>query len=68
LEWFDIGRNHILRSMEGLMDQAIIETDHLAVYYGRQRGVHNLDMTVLPGEIYGFWVQMALGRPPLSGC
>ena len=36
------------------MDQAIIETDRLSVYYGRQRGVHNLDMVVQPGEIYGF--------------
>lgn len=36
------------------MDQAIIKTDRLSVYYGRQRGVHNLDMAVQPGEIYGF--------------
>lgn len=36
------------------MTQPIIETKGLSVYYGRQRGVANLDMTVQPGEVYGF--------------
>ncbi|MFU8773422.1 MAG: ATP-binding cassette domain-containing protein [Anaerolineales bacterium] len=36
------------------MDQTVIETERLSVYYGRQRGVHNLDMQVVPGEVYGF--------------
>jgi ABC-2 type transport system ATP-binding protein len=40
--------------MEVFMDQKVIETDRLSVYYSRQRGVHNLDMQVVPGEVYGF--------------
>lgn len=36
------------------MHQPVIETDRLTVYYGSQRGVHELDMTVQPGEVYGF--------------
>ena len=36
------------------MSQAIIETNNLSVYYGRQRGVHDLNMTVEEGEVYGF--------------
>jgi len=36
------------------MSQPIIETSDLSVYYGRQRGIHKLNMTVEPGEVYGF--------------
>ena len=36
------------------MTQPVIETNDLSVYYGRNRGIHNLNMTVLPGEVYGF--------------
>jgi ABC-2 type transport system ATP-binding protein len=36
------------------MSQPIIETNSLSVFYGRQRGVENLDMAVEPGEVYGF--------------
>jgi len=36
------------------MSQPIIETNDLYVYYGRQRGIHDLHMTVEPGEVYGF--------------
>ncbi|MBX7253679.1 MAG: ABC transporter ATP-binding protein [Candidatus Promineofilum sp.] len=36
------------------MSQPIIETNDLSVYYGRQRGIHALNMTVEPGEVYGF--------------
>ena len=32
----------------------MIETKDLSVYYGRQRGVHNLNLLVQPGEVYGF--------------
>ena len=33
---------------------AIIEVKNLTKYYGKTRGVENLDMTVEEGEIYGF--------------
>lgn len=33
---------------------AIIQTEKLSVYYGRQRGIHELDLSVEPGEVYGF--------------
>ena len=36
------------------MSQLIIETNDLSVYYGRQCGIHALNMTVEPGEVYGF--------------
>ncbi len=36
------------------MTQPTIETTALSVYYGRQRGIHDLNMTVTPGEVYGF--------------
>ncbi len=36
------------------MNQSVIETSDLSVYYGRQRGIHELNMTVEPGEVYGF--------------
>ena len=32
----------------------VIETQKLTKYYGRSRGIENLDMTVEEGEIYGF--------------
>jgi ABC-2 type transport system ATP-binding protein len=32
----------------------IIETHALSVYYGRQRGIHELNLAVEPGEVYGF--------------
>jgi ABC-2 type transport system ATP-binding protein len=36
------------------MSQPAIETKDLSVYYGSIRGVHNLDLSVQPGEVYGF--------------
>lgn len=33
---------------------SIIQTENLSVYYGRQRGIHALDLSVNAGEIYGF--------------
>ena len=36
------------------MSQPAIETNNLSVYYGSQRGVHKLDLSVQPGEVYGF--------------
>lgn len=36
------------------MNQPLIETTGLSVYYGRQRGVHNLNLKVEQGEVYGF--------------
>ncbi len=32
----------------------VIQVEKLSVYYGRQRGVHALNLTVNAGEIYGF--------------
>ena len=32
----------------------VIETDRLTKYYGRARGVIDLDLEVRPGEVYGF--------------
>jgi ABC-2 type transport system ATP-binding protein len=32
----------------------VIVTRALSVYYGRQRGIDGLDMTVEPGEVFGF--------------
>lgn len=36
------------------MSQSLIETHDLSVYYGRDRGIHNLNMSVEQGEVYGF--------------
>ena len=36
------------------MSQAIIETNNLSVNYGQYRGIHELNMTVQKGEVYGF--------------
>ncbi len=33
---------------------ALIETLDLSVYYGNQRGIHELDLTVESGEVFGF--------------
>jgi ABC-2 type transport system ATP-binding protein len=36
------------------MDNAIIQTHELAVYYGHHRGIVDLDLRVERGEVYGF--------------
>lgn len=36
------------------MSQPIIETNDLSVYYGRQRGIRDLNLTVEQGEVFGF--------------
>ena len=36
------------------MTQPIIETNDLSVYYGRQRGIRDLNLTVEQGEVFGF--------------
>jgi ABC-2 type transport system ATP-binding protein len=36
------------------MSPPIIQTDQLTVYYGNQRGVVDLDLSVNQGEVYGF--------------
>jgi ABC-2 type transport system ATP-binding protein len=36
------------------MAEPVVETRELTVYYGRQRGIENVDLTVEPGEVYGF--------------
>ncbi len=36
------------------MTQPIIETSNLSVYYGRQRGIHDLNLRVEQGEVFGF--------------
>jgi ABC-2 type transport system ATP-binding protein len=33
---------------------AVIQTEQLAKYYGKRRGLEGLDLEVRPGEIYGF--------------
>ncbi len=33
---------------------ALIQTEDLSVYYGRQRGVHGLNLSVEASEVYGF--------------
>lgn len=36
------------------MSQQIIETDDLTVYYGKQKGILDVNLTVEKGEIFGF--------------
>lgn len=36
------------------MSNSVIETTDLTVYYGRQRGILDLDLVVEEGEVYGF--------------
>ncbi|HRQ36840.1 MAG TPA: ABC transporter ATP-binding protein [Chloroflexota bacterium] len=36
------------------MTENVIETKGLTVYYGRHRGILNVDLTVQKGEVYGF--------------
>ena len=36
------------------MAEAVIQTQDLTVYYGRQRGIKDVDLTVAQGEIFGF--------------
>ncbi len=36
------------------MSQAIIETNNLSVNYGQYRGIHELNLIVEKGEVYGF--------------
>jgi ABC-2 type transport system ATP-binding protein len=36
------------------MSQPIIQTRGLTVYYGRQRGIQNVDLSVEQGEVFGF--------------
>ncbi len=36
------------------MESNVIETNGLTVYYGRHRGIVNVDLAVRPGEVFGF--------------
>jgi ABC-2 type transport system ATP-binding protein len=36
------------------MPNPVIETESLTVYYGRQRGIIDVDLRVEPGEVFGF--------------
>jgi len=36
------------------MKQSIIETHNLSVYYGKQRGIRDVNLSVERGEVYGF--------------
>src|SRR4030042_424072 len=39
----------------GVMDSEIIlETNNLTVYYGSQRGIKNLNLSIKRGEVFGF--------------
>lgn len=37
-----------------MAESPLIETNALTVFYGRHRGIDHLDMTVDPGQVYGF--------------
>ena len=43
-----------MRTTNDGADMNVIETQKLTKYYGKSRGIENLDMTVNEGEIYGF--------------
>lgn len=36
------------------MANHIIETQNLTVYYGKHRGIENVNLTVKEGEVFGF--------------
>jgi ABC-2 type transport system ATP-binding protein len=40
--------------MSRSLQQPVIETRELSLYYGRQRGTHQLDLAVQPGEVFGY--------------
>jgi ABC-2 type transport system ATP-binding protein len=40
--------------MENPMSKHVIETSGLTVYYGRHRGIVDVDLTVEQGEVFGF--------------
>ncbi len=47
----------------------MIEIKDLSVYYGRQRGVHNLNLLVEPGEVFGFLGPNGAGKSTtLTSC
>ena len=39
--------------MELMMSENVIETRGLTVFYGRHRGIIDVDLTVKKGEVYG---------------
>jgi ABC-2 type transport system ATP-binding protein len=36
------------------MTDFVIETENLSVYYGKHRGIHNVDLKIEKGEVFGF--------------
>jgi ABC-2 type transport system ATP-binding protein len=46
------------------MNRPVIETKSLSVYYGRQRGIHNLEMSVEQSKVYGFLGPNGAGKTP----
>jgi ABC-2 type transport system ATP-binding protein len=45
------------------MPQHIIETHNLTVFYGRQRGIQDVNLAVEQGEVYGFLGPNGAGKP-----
>ena len=48
------------------MNDNIIETKALTVYYGRQRGIEAVDLRVNRGEIFGFLGPNGAGKTTLQ--
>ena len=42
----------------------MIKVSGLTKDYGSRRAIHNLNFDAQQGEIVGFWVPMARGKPP----
>ncbi len=48
------------------MTDAAILTEGLAKRYGRQQALHGLDLSVSPGEVFGFLGPNGAWPPPIS--
>ena len=48
------------------MSDSIIETEGLTVYYGRQRGIVDVDLQVRQGEVFGFLGPNGAGKTTLQ--
>lgn len=52
--WLQFVIINIVITSSGWVSMPVIQTEKLSVYYGRQRGIRELDLSVNAGEIYGF--------------
>ena len=50
------------------MSEHVIETRDLTVYYGKHRGILDVNLTVDKGEVFGFLGPMALVKQQPSVC